>query len=221
MLDILKVPAVIALPQYGRLLMKMATIVDDNTKLADYADLYLKQPEGWQAYNLMGRIALKTLEAKLGKKTAEDRPLERRNLMIIGTNGPGEALALGVQKRAGLVSLCAADDHEAQKAAQATNSRFVPLGKLYETLVDGVITTVRNLDHHTRKTPINPSILRPGMAFMDLTDPPADSPLLVEARERGCKVVEPADIFVDYVTQIFKSLTGNDLPPEAFAAGLG
>ncbi len=200
--------------------MKLATIMDDNTKQANYADLFLKQPEGWQAYNLMGRIALKTLEAKLGKQTAEDRPLERRNLMVLGTNGPGEALALGIQKRAGLVSLCAAEDGEAQKAAQATGARFVPLGKLYETLVDGVITTVRNLDHLSRKTPINPSMLRPGMAFMDLTDPPAESPLLIEARERGCKVVEPADIFVDYVTQIFKSLSGQDLPPEAFASGL-
>ncbi|OYW24320.1 MAG: hypothetical protein B7Z55_02575 [Planctomycetales bacterium 12-60-4] len=119
-----------------------------------------------------------------------------------------------------MVSICAAEDEAARKAAEGTGSRFVPLGKLYETLVDCVITTVQNFDHLTRKSPINPSLLRPGMAFMDLTDPPSDTPLLIEARARGCKVIEPADIFVDYVSQIFKSLTGQDLPPEAFAAGL-
>lgn len=220
MLDILKVPAMLVMPAYGQALLKLAQQMDEGTRQAQYADLFLKQPEGWQAYNLMGRIALKSLETKLGKKSAEDRPLERRNVMILGAGGLAQALSLGVQKRAGLVSLCAAEDQEAQKAAQHTSCRFVPLAKLYETLVDSVITTVRNFDHATRKTSINPSLLRPGMAFMDLTDPPAESPLLVEARERGCKVVEPSDIFAEYVTQIFKSLTGKELPPEAFAAGL-
>lgn len=220
MLDILKVPAIIAMPPFGRMLMKIAQQMDETTKQTQYADLFLKQPDGWQAYNLMGRIALKSLEAKLGKQAAEDRPLERRNAMVLGSDGLAQSLALGIQRRAGLVSICAADDEAARKAAESTGSRFVPLGKLYETLVDCVITTVQNFDLLTRKSPINPSLLRPGMAFMDLTDPPADTPLLFEARARGCKVVEPADIFADYVIQIFKSLTGQELPPEAFAAGL-
>ncbi|OYW12498.1 MAG: 3-dehydroquinate dehydratase, partial [Planctomycetales bacterium 12-60-4] len=87
MLDILKVPAIIAMPPYGRMLLKIAQQMDENTKQAQYADLFLKQPDGWQAYNLMGRIALKSLEAKLGKQAAEDRPLDRRNAMILGADG--------------------------------------------------------------------------------------------------------------------------------------
>jgi 3-dehydroquinate dehydratase/shikimate dehydrogenase len=120
-----------------------------------------------------------------------------------------------------LVSVSAGDDAEAQKLAAATESRFVPSAKLYDTLVDLVLVTTTNLDHGAKKTPINPSLLKPGQAFIDLTDPPGESPLCQEARERGCKVVEPADVFAEYVSQIFKSLTGQDLPPEAFAAGLG
>lgn len=214
MLDILKVPALIALPSYGRMLMKLAQQMDETTRQAQYADLFLKQQDGWQAYNLMGRVALKTLEQKLGKKSADDHPLARRNVMVLGDNGLVQALAHGIQKRAGLVSICGGDDSQVQQIAQATNSRFVPLGKLYETLVDCVISTVTNFDHATRKSPINPSLLRPGMAFMELIDPPGETALLTEARERGCNVVDSRLVFEDYIRQIFKSLTGQELPAD-------
>lgn len=221
MLDILKVPAVIATAGHGKRLLSMATPSDESTKLAGYADLLLKQPEGWQGFNVMWKMALKALEAKLGKKSAEDRPLDKRNVMVIGAGGLGQTIVYGVRKRNGLVSICSGDDKEAQSVAQETECRFVPVAKLYETLVDVVIVTTPNLDHGTKKSPINPSLLRPGMAFLDLTDPPGESPLCQEARERSCKVVEPAEVFADYVTMLFKSLTGQELPPDAFAAGLG
>lgn len=220
MLDILKVPAVIATPTYGRSLLSLVQKMDDVTKQAQYADLLLKQPDGWQGFNLIGRVALKVLEAKLGKQSADDHPLDRRNAMIVGAGGLAQALAVGIHKRKGLVSVCAGDDAESQKLAAATESRFVPSAKLYDTLVDLVLVTTTNLDHGAKKTPINPSLLKPGQAFVDLTDPPGESPLCQEARDRGCKVVEPADVFAEYVGQIFKSLTGQDLPQEAFATGL-
>ena len=221
MLDILKVPAVIATAGHGKRLLSMATPADDSTKHAGYADLLLKQPEGWQAYNVMWKMALKALENKLGKTSPDDRPLDKRNVMVIGAGGLGQTMVYGVKKRHGLVSICSGDDAEAQTVARETECRYVPTAKLYETLVDVVIVTTPNLDHATRKMPINPSLLRPGMAFLDLTDPPGESPLCQEARERGCKVVEPAEVFADYLTMLFKSLTGQELPADAFAVGLG
>lgn len=221
MLDILKVPAVIATAGYGKRLLSMAKPSDESTKLAGYADLLLKQPDGWQGYNVMWKMALKALENKLGKQSPEDRPLDKRNVMVIGAGGLGQTIVYGVKKRNGLVSICSADDAEAQSVARDTECRFVPCAKLYETLVDVVIVTTPSLDHGMKKSPINPSLLRPGMTFLDVTDPPAESPLCQEARERGCKVVEPAEVFAEYVTVLFKSLTGQDLPPDAFAAGLG
>lgn len=221
MLDILKIPAVISTGDYGKRLLTMAKPADEVTQQTASADLLLKQPEGWQGYNLMWKLALKALEAKLGKKTAEDRPLDRRNVMIVGAGGMGQALVVGVKKRNGLVSICDGDDDKAQAVAQATEIRFVPNAKLYDTLTDVVILTVPNLDHGMKKTPISTSLLRPNMLVMDLTDPPSESPLGVEARERGCKVVDPADVFAEYLAALFKSLTAQDLPPDAVAAGLG
>lgn len=220
MLDILKIPAIIATPAAGHRIMGLAAKGDDIATQAQLADVIIKQPDGWQAHNLIWKPAIRALEGAIGRKSPEDRPLDRKNAMILGSGGLAISLAHAVKKRHGLVSIASGDDVEAQKIAQTADIRYVPGAKLYETLVDVVIVTVPNMDHGSKKSPINPSIFRPGMTVMDLSEVPAESALTVEARERGCKVVEPAEVYADYMGNLFKSLTGQDLPPEAFAEGL-
>ena len=176
--------------------------------------------DGWQAHNLVWKPALRALEAAIGRKSADDRPLDRKNAIILGSGGLAISLAHGVKKRNGLVSIASGDEVEAQKIAQQAELRYVPAAKVYETLVDVVVVTVPNMDYGTKKSPINPSMFRPGMTVMDLSELPDESPLVEEAKMRGCKVVEPSEVFADYIGGLFKSLTGQDLPPEAFAAGL-
>lgn len=220
MLDILKIPAVIATPSMGRQVMGLATKGDEISTQAQLCDVVIKQAEGWQAHNLIWKPALRALEAAIGKKTPEDRPLDRKNAIILGSGGLAISLAHGIKKRNGLVSIASGDEVEAQKIAQAAEIRYVPSAKVYETLVDVVVVTVPNMDYGTKKTPINPSMLRAGMTLMDLSELPGESPLVEEAKMRGCKVVEPSEVFADYIGNLFKSLTGQELPPEAFAAGL-
>ena len=220
MLDILKVPAIIATPQAGRRVMELASTGDDVATASKYSDVVIKTPNGWQAHNLVWKSALRSLEATLGKQTAEDRPLDKRNTMIIGSGGLAVSLAHGVKRRNGIVSVCAGDEVEAQKIAAASELRYVPVAKLYDTLVDVVILTTNTMDYGSKKTPLNPSLLRQGMTFMDLSELPGESKFTQEARERGCRVVEPAEVFVGYIGSLFKSLTGQDMPAEAIAQGL-
>ena len=220
MLDILKVPAIIATPNAGRRIMGLASTGDDVATAAQYSDVIIKTPTGWQAHNLVWKSALRSLEATLGKKTTEDRPLDKRNTMIIGSDGLAVSLAHGVKRRNGLVSICSGDEVEAQKIAAACDLRHVPVAKLYDTLVDVVILTTNTMDYGSKKTTLNASLLRQGMTFMDLSELPGESKYTQEGRERGCKVVEPAEVFAGYIGSLFKSLTGQDLPPEAFAQGL-
>lgn len=220
MLDILKIPAVIATPSMGRRLMGIAAKGDEISTSAQQCDVVIKQADGWQAHNLIWKPALRALEAAIGRKSADDRPLDRKNAIILGSGGLAISLAHGVKKRNGLVSIASGDEVEAQQIAQQAELRYVPAAKVYETLVDVVVVTVPNMDYGTKKSPINPSMLRPGMTVMDLSELPDESPLVEEAKMRGCKVVEPSEVFADYIGGLFKSLTGQDLPPEAFAAGL-
>ena len=63
-------------------------------------------------------------------------------------------------------------------------------------------------------------MFRPNHAVLDVSDPPREHPLFVEARERGCKIIEPQAVYVDQLNAQFKAITGKDLPVEAFAKGL-
>ncbi len=220
MLDILKIPAVIATPQAGRRVMSLATKGDDVSTASRFSDVIIKSADGWQAHNLVWKSTLRALEAKLGKQSGEDRPLDKRNTIIIGSDGLAISLAHGIKRRQGLVSICSGDEVEAQKIAQSCELRYVPVAKLYETLVDVVALTANTLDFGSKKSPLNPSLLRPGMTVMDLSEFPGESDLTQEARERGCKVVEPSEVFGDYVGLLFKSLTGQELPPDAIVSGL-
>lgn len=214
-LDILKIPAVIATPNAYHELFRLADKSDDVAQQSGHADLFIKQAEGWQAHNLIWKTALRALENKLGRKSSEDRPLDRRNALILGNGGLGKSVAAGIKKRQGMVSLAAGDDEAAQKTAGQLELRYVPSVKIYETLVDVIVFTVANFNHGKKPAPINSSLLRTGMTVMDLNDLPNGSPFTVEARERGCKVVEPKDVFSEYAATLFKSLTGQDLPADA------
>ncbi len=220
MLDILKVQAIIASSQAGRRIMEIAGTADDAAKEARFADVVIKSADGWQAHNLIWKSALRSLEAKLGKQSSEDRPLDKRNTMIVGSGGLAVSISHGVKRRHGLVSICSGDEVEAQKMAQECELRYVPVAKLYDTLVDVVVLTTTTMDFGTRKASLNPSLFRSGMTVMDLSELPGASPFTQEARERGCKVVEPSEVFTDYVGLLFKSLTGQELPNEAIISGL-
>lgn len=219
MLDILKIPAVIATPDAYHHLFDLADVnkCDEIARQAGYADLLIREADGWHGHNLFWRTALKSLENTLGRKSSEERPLDRRNTLILGIGGLAKSVASGVKKRNGIVSIAAGDDQLAQKVAAQLDLRYVPATKIYDTLIDVVIITVPSLDFHKKHMPINPSLLRPGMAVMDLNEMPNGSHLTFEAKERACKVVEPKDVFAEYAQTIFKSLTGERLPSEAMA----
>lgn len=220
MLDILKVPAIISTPQAGRRVMGLASTGDDVSTASKFSDVVIKSGTGWQAHNLVWKSALKALETKLGKQSAEDRPLERRNTIVVGSGGLAVSLCHGIKRRHGMVSISSGDDVEAQKIAQACDVRYIPAAKLYETLADVMVLTVNTLEVGSKKVPVNPSLLREQMTVMDLSELPGESPLTQEGRERGCKVIEPAEVFAGYVGLLFKSLTGQDLPGEAIVKGL-
>lgn len=58
------------------------------------------------------------------------------------------------------------------------------------------------------------------MTVMDLSELPGESTFTQEARERGCKVVEPTEVFAHYIGSLFQSLTGQPLPDDAVRQGL-
>lgn len=217
MLEVLKINALVVSPRLGSSVFEFAQQPEEAAATCLYADLLLKKGDAWHGYTALWRSTLLALEAALGKTGAEDRPLDRRNVLIIGHDGVARALAYGVRKRKGIVSIAGRDDKQARGAAEALGARHVPFGRLYDTLADVVAITDAALPLGHRKEEFNPGYFRPQMTVLDVTRLPEDTPVLTEARQRACRIVEPREIFADLMAAQFKAITGRELPAGAVA----
>jgi 3-dehydroquinate dehydratase/shikimate dehydrogenase len=229
MLDVLKINALVVSPRLGSNLFEFAEQPEEAASTCRYTDLLLKKAEGgWHGYTSLWRSTLVALEnalgrsgtedRPLGRSGAEDRPLDRRNVLVVGHDGAARALAYGVRKRKGIVSITGRDDKQAKAAAEALGARHVPFGRLYDTLSDVVAVTDASLPLGHRKEEFNPGYFRPQMTVLDVTRLPEDTPALTEARLRSCRIVEPRAIFADLIAAQFKAITGKDLPAGAVEA---
>jgi len=215
-LERLKINALLVVPDLARAAAEDAEKREGSAEQSGYADLVLHQPEGWIAYNTVWRHAVKAVEDRLGRKDENDRPLDRRNVLVIGCGGLAQAFIHGVQRHKGIVSITGPNDKAAQQLAQKLNVRHVPFHNIYDTLADVVVITESAVQMGPGKTEINPGYFRTTMTVMDLSAMPDDTPILEEVRARGCRMVEPADVFRGYVAAQFESLTGKKFPSEVF-----
>ncbi len=222
MLDTLHINVILANPHVAERILLLATELEEAARISQYADLVVKQADGWHAYNTIWRSALRAVEARLGAKSPEDRPLDKRNVFIVGSGGAAKGVAYGIQRRKGMISVTASENSEAQIMAQQFNARYVPIANMYDTLCDVVILTDAQSHEAGEVTGVkmNPSYLRPHMTVADLGNLPGDTDLLKEARTRSCKIVEPADIYADHLAAMFKNITGKELPQDVLQNAL-
>ncbi|MEZ5939860.1 MAG: type I 3-dehydroquinate dehydratase [Planctomycetaceae bacterium] len=216
MLDVLKVRAVIVSGGLGRQLFPLAEHVDEHDAKSQFIDLLLKRDDGWHGYNTLWRAALKTLETEIGGEGVK-RPLDRQNVLVLGNGGTAQSLAYAVAQRKGMVSIGGNDDKATQHIATEVGCRHVPFHKLYDTFVDVVIIADASLRLGVHHGQINGSLFRESMTVADVGNLPAESDLLVEARERGCRIVDSTAIFKQQLASQFKSFSGREISEEAFS----
>ncbi len=219
MLDALKIKAILVSEGNGQKLLPLAEHIDKHDAQSEYIDLLLRRDEGWHGYNTLWRSGLRALESSMASGDGK-RALERQNVLVLGNGGMAQSMVYGVTQRKGMVSICGPKDKESQKIATANSCRLVPFAQLYDTLADVIVIADRNLECGQNQGNVNPSLFRANHAVLDVSDPPREHPLFAEARERGCRVIEPQAVYVDQINAQFKAITGKDLPVEAFAKGL-
>ena len=221
MLEVLKVKAILVKGGLGRDLVALADSIDKHDQQSGYVDLLLRKEDGWMGYNTLWRAALKTLEAQFSDGASGGRPLERRNVLVLGNGGISRSLAYAVGQRKGLVSVCGPDDKESQQVASELGCRFVPFQNLFGTLTDAIVIGDANLVAGQKQGNINPSLFKGSEYVVDASDPPIEHGLFLEAKDRGSKLVSPLEIFHEQMKAQFKALTGKELPEATLAeAGL-
>lgn len=215
MLDALKVRGVVVSGRLGHRIFPLAEQIDPTDQASQYVDLLMNKSDGWHGYNSLWRTAITALESALGKSRSGERPLEQRNVMVLGTGGVARAMVYGITQRKGIVSIAGQPDPLANGIATEMGCRFVPVHNLYSTLADVVVLADSSLRCGQKQGDINPSYLRPEMTILDVCDPPREHALFEEARLRGCALVAPADVYREQMTAQFKALTGKELPVQS------
>ncbi len=216
MLDTLKIKAIVTSRDLGDVILPLADELEESAKLGQHADLLLNKGSGWQAWNSIWRSAVKQLEKKLSGTSSDKRPLDKQNVLVVGSGSLARSMVYGIGKRRGLVSVTAPDDDAAKQVATQFDVRFVPFGNLYNTLCDVVVLAEPGMPLGSHKTEFNPSYLATRMTVCDVTDMPFDSDFIKQARERRAKVVEPRGIYMDRIATQVKSITGKDIAAESF-----
>lgn len=217
MLDILKIRAIIVGSKHGGELLKLAEHVDKHDSESQYINLLLKRENGWHGYNTLWRSGLKALESSLD---SGNRSLDKLNILIVGNGGIANSMVYAVTQRKGMVSVCGPDDKEATQTAARNGCRFVPYQNLYETLADVLIVADPSIEIGSKKGQINPSVIKNTMTVLDLSDLPLETQMMEEARERGARTLDSAEIYTTQISTQFKAITGKEIPVAAFAKGL-
>jgi len=217
MLDVLKIKAIIVQGQQGEPLVQLADQIDPHDVQSGYLNLLLKLDDGWRGFNTLWRSGLKAIDAELASRS---RTFSSQSTLVIGNGGVARSMVHAIGQKQGLVSLCGPDDKVARQMASEVECRFVPFQNLYDTLADIVVIADPKLAAGTKHGELNPSLFRPSMTVLDVGNLPIDTPLMEEARERGCRVIDAFDVYRQQINSQFKAITGKDLPEEAIARGM-
>ena len=211
MLEILKINTLILNPDTGSKLLSLAQHQEEAVDEGSYADLLLKQPDGWHAYNMIWRSLNSSIEKTLKAASQNERPLDRRSVMIAGSYSVTQAVTYGITRRNSVVSVTSPNDAAAQRLSKMFNVRHVQFSNLYDTYADVIIVVDSSIEIGRSKSHFNPGYFRENMTAVDITDLPNRTEILREAEERSCRVVEPADILAEQLSAIFKAITGKEL----------
>jgi 3-dehydroquinate dehydratase / shikimate dehydrogenase len=224
MLGELKIRSLIVNPEMAGHVPEIADVAEEAVTAANYCDVFLNRNDQWQAFNTLWRSTLRVVQRSLADMhdppLPEGQEFDRTNVLVIGANPAARSIIYGFQRKTDTISISDPDDRAAAEIAKSFGVRHVRFAAIYEALADVLVFAHPAITIGHRKTELNPSILRPPQTVVDVSQLPDSSDFVREARERGCRVVEPRAIFDDWIAARFKAIAGAEFPAEVLQSVL-
>lgn len=122
------------------------------------------------------------------------RPVRGQKLAMIGAGGAARAIAAEAKRRGAEVCLYNRTEERAQRVAQELGVDWAPLSELasapYEILVQATSVGMEG------GQPIPSAWIREGCLLLEIITHPAETPLMIAARERGAKVIGGKEMYI-------------------------
>lgn len=152
-----------------------------------------------KGYNTDGNGALDALEAKIKVKG--------KKVVIIGAGGASKAVAYEAIERGARVVILNRNAERAEFLAQAIGCEGAGLDKLEQIFKEGYDVIINATP---TSMPINPDLLLPKAAAMDLQTKPRYTEFLQHADQKGCPLVFGYEMFVGQALGQFELWFGNE-----------
>jgi 3-dehydroquinate dehydratase/shikimate dehydrogenase len=205
-------------PEHQETILEMVTEMQPSAQQTRAADLILRKDKHWHGYHTLCHAAANALAAAAkGAAAAGDQPLRNRIVMIMGINPLARGLAAEAQRQGASVILASRQPKAGQQMAQELSCRHVQFDAVYSTSHDTLVVCDEERIEVKGKpvvSSLRPSYLKSGMVVMDLTAALQPSPLLREARTRGCTVVTPRQLLVEQADVQTQLLSSKQVPRE-------
>jgi 3-dehydroquinate dehydratase/shikimate dehydrogenase len=167
-------------------------------------------------YNTDYRAAMDSLEFALEGRESDESlsPLLDKQVLVLGAGGVARSIAFGLARRGANVSITNRHDDRATRLAEEVGCRSVTWSMRASTVADVIVNaTPVGMHPNVDDTPLPPGAFsRAGMLVFDTIYHPENTMMLKLARERGCKTVTGADMFIRQAAIQFKLYTGRDAP---------
>lgn len=170
------------------------TIVNDGLKLS--------------AYNTDCPAALDTITSSLGIDRAG---LKKMPVAVIGAGGVARAIVAGLVDAKARVIIYNRTVERAKRIAREFKCDYAGLDDLRKLRANLVINcTSIGMHPHIDHSPIDAKFLKKDMVVFDTVYNPAETLLLKQAKQIGCKTISGLDMFIRQAALQFKLFTGSD-----------
>ena len=166
-------------------------------------------------YNTDYRAAIESLEAAYEGRSEDGRsPLFEKQVLIVGAGGVARSIALGLVRRGASVSITNRHDDRATALAEKVGCRTTSWAMRASTVSDIIINcTPVGMHPNVDESPLPPAAFNTAnLLVFDTIYHPENTLLLKLARERGCRTITGADMFLGQAARQFKLYTGQDAP---------
>ena len=144
--------------------------------------------------------------------------LRGEHVLILGAGGAARAIAFGVLKEGGRVSLADLDAPRAAALARDLQSEAIPLSRLDQCPAAILVNaTPVGMEPQAEEIPIPPEYLGRFRLVMDAVYRPLETRLLKEARARGVAAIDGLQMLIYQATAQFELWTGRPAPLKTMA----
>jgi 3-dehydroquinate dehydratase/shikimate dehydrogenase len=175
-------------------------------------------------YNTDYRAAMDSLEAAMGGQEGDEdaSALFEKHVLILGAGGVARSIAFGLMRRGANVTITNRHEERATTLAEEVGCRTVTWSARASTMAEVIINcTPVGMHPDVDDTPLPPGAFsRANMVVFDTIYHPENTMMLKLARERGCKTVTGADMFLRQAAVQFKLYTGQEAPIDVMREAL-